>query len=249
VPAYDRFAPYFDAWQRAFGGPYDDLILSRLLALFDRYAPGARRVADLGSGTGDLVVALARRGFTVVGVDVSRPMLEMARAKIEAAGLAHPPELTAQDIRVLALDPPVEAACCVYTVVNQLVGDGDLDRLLAAVARSLVPGGLFAFEVNLPAAYGRFWTGVDVVEAGGTRIRRSHHTHPGGRVLEAEVTIETGDGRIRHDRIPQRPYGDAELEAAATRAGYAVCAVERFDPFADTGEPTKALWAVQRGRA
>jgi len=249
VPAYDRFAPHFDAWQKALGGPYDDLVLPRLLALLDRYAPAARRVADLGSGTGDLVVALARRGFAVVGADVSRPMVEMARAKIVAAGFAHPPELTVQDIRALALDPPVEAVCCVYTVVNQLVDDGDLDRLLAAVACSLVPDGLFVFEVNLPAAYARFWSGVDAVEAGGVRIRRSHRRLPGRRILEAEVTIETGDGRIRYDRIPQRPYGDAELEEAVRRAGYTVRTVERFDPFADTSEPTKALWAVQRRRA
>ena len=30
--AYDRFAPHFDAWQQAFGGPYDALVLSRVRA-------------------------------------------------------------------------------------------------------------------------------------------------------------------------------------------------------------------------
>lgn len=247
--AYDHWAPHFDAWQQAFGGPYDALILPRLLALLDRYAPGARRVADLGIGTGELVVALARRGFTVVGVDVSRPMLEVARAKIATAGLAAAPALVEQDIRALTLEAPVDAALCVYTVVNQLVEDGDLDRLLGAVARALVPGGLFVFEVNLPAAYARFWSGADAVEADGTRIRRSHRRLAGARILEAEVTIETTDGCVRHDRILQRPYDDAELAAAVARNGYAGLARERFDPFDDTGEATKALWAVQRARA
>ena len=39
--AYDEFAPYFDAWQDAFGGAYDALVLPRVTALLDRHAPGA----------------------------------------------------------------------------------------------------------------------------------------------------------------------------------------------------------------
>ena len=82
---YDVFARHFDAWQQAFGGPYDDLILPRVLAALARHAPPVRRVADLGIGTGDLVVALARAGYAVVGVDRSPAMLAVARAKVAAA--------------------------------------------------------------------------------------------------------------------------------------------------------------------
>jgi SAM-dependent methyltransferase len=249
VASYDQFAPHFDAWQRAFGGTYDDLILPRLLALLDRHAPAARRIADLGIGTGDLVIALARRGFEVVGVDVSRPMLAVSRDKISEAGLANPPVLVEQDIRALALEAPLDAALCVYTVVNQLTEPGDLDRLLDAVGRSLVSGGLFVFEVNLPAAYDRFWRGDEVVAAGSTRIRRSHRIRPGSTVIEARVTIEAADGSVRHDRIVQRPYDDAELEAALVRGGWSSLARESFDPFGGSAEPTKALWAIQRTRA
>jgi SAM-dependent methyltransferase len=248
VASYDQFAPYFDAWQEDFGGPYDDLILPRLLALLERHAPAARRVADLGIGTGDLVIALARRGLAVVGVDVSRPMLAVARDKIAAAGLPTPPVLVEQDIRALTLDVPLDAVFCVYTVVNQLVEAGDLDRLLGSVARALAPGGLFVFEVNLPAAYDRFWRGDDVALAGPARIHRSHRAHPGTRVIEAQVTIEAADGSVRHDRILQRPYADAEIRAALGRGPWTVLACDPFDPFGVSEEPTKALGAVQRAR-
>ena len=243
--SYDHFAPYFDAWQQAFGGTYDDLILPRLLALLERHAPGARRMADLGIGTGDLVIALARRGFSVVGVDVSRPMLAVSRHKIAAAGLPNPPVLVEQDIRALALDAPLDAALCVYTVVNQLTEEGDLDRLLGSVGRSLVPGGLFVFEVNLPAAYERFWSGDDEVRAGAMRIRRRHRRRSDGPILEAQVTIEADDGTVTHDRIAQRVYDDRELETGLVHAGFAVLAREDYDPFAGGAAPTKALWAVR----
>ena len=163
MPSYDQFAPHFDAWQAAFGGAYDALILPRLLAALERFAPEAHRIADLGIGTGDLVVALAERGYEVIGVDVSRPMLAVATGKVAARGIHPVTTLLEQDIRELRLDPPVDACLCVYTVVNQLVGDGDLGRLFEGVHRSLVEDGLFVFEVNLPAAYARWWTGEDEV--------------------------------------------------------------------------------------
>jgi SAM-dependent methyltransferase len=246
--SYDEFAPHFDAWQDAFGGAYDALILPRLLALLDRHAPGARRIADLGIGTGDLVVALARRGFAVVGVDVSHPMLAVARAKIAAASLAVRPELVCADIRSLALVPPADAAVCVYTVVNQLVEDGDLERLFAAVHASLAAGGVFVFELNLPAAYDAWWTGDDEVTTNGVRITRRHRRDPGSSVIAADVTIVDAAGSEHHDRILQRPYGDEEVRRTAEGAGFAVLACERYDPFGNGAAPTKALWTVQRRR-
>ncbi|GAA0497162.1 hypothetical protein Ade02nite_54680 [Paractinoplanes deccanensis] len=45
------------------------------------------KVLDLGCGTGDLALALARRGHHVTGVDVSHTAVDTARAKATAAGL------------------------------------------------------------------------------------------------------------------------------------------------------------------
>src|SRR5689334_18158821 len=51
----------------------------RVLALA-RPEPG-QRALDLCCGTGDLALALARRGLEVVGLDFSAPMLDVARGK------------------------------------------------------------------------------------------------------------------------------------------------------------------------
>ena len=251
-PDYDRFAPWFDAWQRAFGPPYDDLVLTRVRALLARFAPSARRVADLGSGTGDLAIALARAGWVVVGVDCSAPMRAVARAKAATAGLPTPPLFVDGDLRTLALAPPVDAAVCVYTVVNQLTGDDDLVRAFRSVARSLVPGGLFLFELNLPAAYERLWTGEETVRVAGASVRRAHAARDGGRVIEARVTITPDDGPPLEDRILQRRWDDGEVAVALTTAGFdrlAVDAFDPFDPFDGGGAPTKALWAARRAGA
>ena len=104
--AYDRFAPHFDAWQRAFGGAYDDLILPRLLTALRGHPWPIRRVVDLGIGTGDLVVALAREGYAVIGVDRSPAMLGVAarqdrgvRSRRAAASRAAGPAVLAASAR------------------------------------------------------------------------------------------------------------------------------------------------------
>src|SRR5439155_6420812 len=52
-----------------------------------RVGPG-ERVLDLGCGTGDLSTEILRAspGALVVGVDLSRPMLGRARARVRRAG-------------------------------------------------------------------------------------------------------------------------------------------------------------------
>ena len=44
--------------------------------------PHARRVLDLGAGTGKLARSLAARGLEVVAVDPAPPMLDQLRAKL-----------------------------------------------------------------------------------------------------------------------------------------------------------------------
>src|SRR5262249_28371673 len=66
-----------------------------LIALFNEYPP-AGPVLDLGCGTGDLAFALARRGLTVLGIDLAEAAIHQARAK--AAAVAEVGRLT--EVRV-----------------------------------------------------------------------------------------------------------------------------------------------------
>jgi ubiquinone/menaquinone biosynthesis C-methylase UbiE len=45
------------------------------------------RALDIGCGTGSLAIACARRGAQVTGIDTSPQMLDIARRKVEQAGL------------------------------------------------------------------------------------------------------------------------------------------------------------------
>jgi len=66
-----------------------------------RVEPGWR-VLDIGCGTGTLAVLMAQRGADVVGIDVSPPMLAVAREKVRVAGLQARVEL--RELGVTELD-------------------------------------------------------------------------------------------------------------------------------------------------
>lgn len=110
---------------------------------------GARRVVDVGCGTGELAARLARRGFEVVGVDPAVASLDVARAKRGADRVTWV-EGTAADLA--ARIPSVDADLVVMTgnVAQVFVDDDDWRTTVRAVASSLRPGGRFVFETRRP---------------------------------------------------------------------------------------------------
>ena len=118
-----------------------------------------------------------------------------------------------------------------------------------ATRAALVPGGLFVFELNLPASYARYWSGTETTRLADAVVVREHHRLPGSPVIEARVTIQRfRGGRVDEvtDRILQRPYADAEVEAALARAGLVLLERTSFNPFVPTAPPLKALWSARR---
>jgi SAM-dependent methyltransferase len=62
----------------------------RLMALAARErARGAMCAVDVGCGAGRNLVPLARGGWTIVGVDLSRPMIDAAAKRVEAGRLSN----------------------------------------------------------------------------------------------------------------------------------------------------------------
>jgi SAM-dependent methyltransferase len=76
------------------------------LLLDEIAAPAGARILDVGCGAGDTTIALARavgpRG-TVTGVDISEPLLALARARAEAAAVENAVFLHADAAAGLAL--------------------------------------------------------------------------------------------------------------------------------------------------
>lgn len=133
-----RLAPLYDA----FDDDRSDLeVHAALVEELD-----ARRVLDVGCGTGSFAVLLAERGFEVTAVDPAAASLEVARRK-PGAERVHWLEGDAAAL------PPLEADLATMTgnVAQAIVDPQDWGRALDGIHAALRPGGVLVFETRDPA--------------------------------------------------------------------------------------------------
>lgn len=117
---------------------------------FNRQKADVRTVLDLACGTGSVTYELARRGYDLIGVDLSPDMLSIAEEKCRQ--LENPPLLLCQDMSRLRLLTPVDACVSCLDSVNYVTNPNTLRRAFVRVRENLVPGGMFLFDVRTPEA-------------------------------------------------------------------------------------------------
>jgi SAM-dependent methyltransferase len=100
-------------------------------------------VLDLGCGGGQLSSLLLHRGYSPVGVDVSRAMIRLARQQVPKARFIH------GSISNIAL-PRCGAAIAIGEVFNYLPSKAEIRRALRNVFHALEPGGILIFDVKEP---------------------------------------------------------------------------------------------------
>ena len=103
-------------------------------------------VLDLGCGTGSFCVELAKRGYDMIGVDISTDMLSCAKTKSESEGLDI--LYLNQDMTDFELYGTVDAVICLMDSLNYVTLKNDIKRLFRLVKNYLNPGGLFIFDIN-----------------------------------------------------------------------------------------------------
>lgn len=141
---YDAIARFYDADHSGFA---DDLPFYRELA---RRTGG--RVLDVMCGSGRLLVPLAQAGIRVTGIDSSAAMIEQARQRVAAAGVAARVSLHQHDVR-LALPPdPYNLAIVALNSFMHLTTIEEQLTALAHIHQALNADGLLAIDVFNPHA-------------------------------------------------------------------------------------------------
>ena len=206
-----------------------ELLLGQVLAALPA-APA--RVVDAGGGTGQLAVALARRGYQVTVVDTSAAMLATCaqRAAGEGAEVGARLATVQGDAAVLPalLGPASQAAAVCHDLITQV---DDPTAVLAALAGVLRDGGVLSLGFA-----NRDWL---VLRAG----RRGEHDG----ALRLAHGGEAGPRPARGWRAPASRHGEpaqgaaaamtlAETEAELRRAGFEPVAACGVGVFVDGGE-------------
>lgn len=225
LDAIDRIARFFD---QEFAGYEDDLPVLEAYA-----ARTGGPVLELGCGTGRVLLHLARAGYQVTGVDLSLAMLEIARAKAEAAGLMKRIALIAGDYGEVALGGPYRFACTVMNTFLHLPNQAAQVQALKHWREHLAPGGLLLIDVlhpdpaTLSGLDGRleFWGTWQDPTSGHTVMKfLSRTVDPARQTLHVRHIYDeiAADGQLLRTQATYdlRYIGRFEAELLLEKAGY-----------------------------
>jgi SAM-dependent methyltransferase len=222
---FDHYAAYYDLLYA--DKPYAEEA-DFVAGLVRGAAPAARTVLELGCGTAAHAVELARRGFTVSGVDLSPGMIEGARERISRTGAAGV-EVAVGDVRTVRLGRRFDAVVSLFHVVSYQTTNADLAATFQTAADHLDPGGAFLFDV---------WYGPAVLtDQPSVRVKRMSDAridvlrlaepvlHANTNVVDVNFTVlitDRGTGVVRElkEQHPMRYCFLPELEGALDVAGF-----------------------------
>jgi SAM-dependent methyltransferase len=205
---------------------------------------GGERILDLACGSGRHSLELVRRGFSVVGADISPDLIEIAQGEAELAGLEA--SFVLADLRQLDFEAEFDLVLNLNDgAIGYFETAAENHRTFEVVSRALRPGGrnliqlpnvLYAQE-HLPQ---RSWipssTMVELVE---------HRWNKRDRYMEgAMIPIRFGDilQELRGIEFRQRLYSVDELKDIYSSVGMEVANV--FHGSGKRREPTSSQFEI-----
>ncbi len=145
---FDTIAPKYDRLNHILSFQIDKIWRRRVVRMVSRMK--CDRILDLATGTGDLLIAMARKieGAQFIGVDLSEGMLSVARQKVAQAGLEDRVELRRGVAESIELP---EQSVDVVTVAFGVRNFEDLRGGLSEMARVVRRGGhIVILEFSTP---------------------------------------------------------------------------------------------------
>jgi len=171
-----------------------------------------RHVLDLGCGTGDLSLSIARRsgaGVSITGLDFSEPMLELARRKAAVAGVAERVHFIHGEATGLPFpDRHFDCVGISFAFRNLTYKNPAQQPHLTEVLRVLRPGGRYVI--------------VESSQPANRLIRRLFHLYLKGFVAPAGTLLSSNQGAYHYlAESASRFYSPEEIREMLLKAGFA----------------------------
>ena len=238
----ESYGAFAYAYDQALGQRFFRSVRRILTRILERFPAKTKTHLDVACGTGLAIDFFAKRGFRSVGVDLSLPMLRLARrrARFRVAG----------DMRTLPIRTKFARVTCLYDSLNHLKNINDLRIAFSSISNAMDEDGLFLFDVNHPDIYPSIWGNDDPFIARGRdyHLEMATKYRARDRIAQAMVTgwarLPTG-GRVEiHERREQRAYTEREIIDALASAALVPKEMIEFDPFAE-GRRVKLFFVCQ----
>ncbi|HAZ07141.1 MAG TPA: hypothetical protein DCZ01_01155 [Elusimicrobia bacterium] len=229
-------------------GADDEVWLLDLLAR--KHGNGGKTALEPACGTGRYLAGLLRRGWRVMGYDLSREMVEFARRRLSRWGKRA--AVARGDMASFRPKERYDLAFNLLSTFRHLMTDREALRHLRVTAEALNPGGVFVLGLDL-AAYGEEVADEEVwtARSGGRTAKHVMMTIPAEprRRREKIINFVESGGKMLESAYDLRSYDAAELSALLARSPFRVAACYGYDGRpAELGAQERALWLVLKAR-
>lgn len=221
---YRDFAFYYDRLMRDVDyTKWSDYIIE----IFGRNKLKPKLIADLGCGTGSFCIEMAKRGYEMIGIDISAEMLSCARQK----SLESDTDILFlnQDMTCFELYGTVDVITCLMDSVNYVTYKSDLKRLFRLVNNYLNHGGLFAFDINTPYKFENIFSSNVFCETDSEVSYIWQNSYDKAkRMCRFDLAFFVREGELyrRFDEVHyERSYARKELADMLAAAGLEVCSI------------------------
>lgn len=233
---YDRLAEFFDVmtdWQSRLA-----VELPFLETIFARH--NVQAVLDCACGTGGHAIALAQRGYRVVGCDISAQMIARAQANAARAGVEIPFRVARFQDLYATFGTQFDAVLCLGNSLPHVLSDTAVLESVLNMRGCLRAGGVLIlhnlnydkrwkekprwFAVNAGTLENRetlVWRFADYIEERGTDA--GMQTSHASRIIFNIALFtkhKSGTWSVEVQSTPQRPYRHSEIEPLLRRAGF-----------------------------
>jgi ubiquinone/menaquinone biosynthesis C-methylase UbiE len=130
--------------------PLCELDAEILASVFPGCQDDSEIVADLGCGSGRTAIPLAQKGYELLAVDLSEPMLNVLAEKSRELSLSDRIHLVRANLVELDCfaDDSVDHAVCLFSTLGMVQGSASRLEMLRHVSRMVRPGGSFLLHVH-----------------------------------------------------------------------------------------------------
>ena len=179
-------------------------------------------ILDIGCGTGAMSLPLARKGYNIIGIDVSEDMLSIARQKAESEGLNI--LFLQQDIHSFELYGTVDSIICICDVINYLE-ENELRQVFSLMYNYLNPGGLLIFDISTEYKFRELLADNSFCEIDENAAYIWENSYsPETHINEYQVTFFIADETGKYERFEEfhtlRAFDIPEIQNALESSGF-----------------------------
>lgn len=172
---YKKLAKYYDKIYSSKDYKKEVEFIEKMIKKLKKKNP---KVLDVACGTGNHSLLLKKKGYSVLGADLSPHMLKIARKKVKGMMFVK------ADMQKLDLKKKFDVIICMFSAINYNRNYKDLERTLKGFYNHLRNGGILIFDLGFSPYKKEVSRRIDTVEEKNLLIARFSQVD---KVKETEI--------------------------------------------------------------